>query len=159
MQRLTPSTFLLLGSLSTLLFTPVARAQSAGLTLTPAASFAPLLPGASAVPITQDNIPGFPRGIWELSHENDWFVYSDRDYTGGVRLAYTTPNYSTWENVPLMPKSMGSFFDRFNGLGDTDSVVAAALYAQINIYTPNDLQNSVPDPTDHPYSGWNRPRR
>lgn len=154
MQRLTLSIAALLGALSTLFFIPVALAQGTGLTLMPAADIASLVSSASAVPATQASPPGFPTGIWELSHENDWFIYSNRDYTGGLRLAYTTPNYSAWSNVPLMPLWMGSFFDRFNGLGDTDSVVAAALYAQINIYTPNDTQNSVPDPTDHPYSGW-----
>jgi lipid A 3-O-deacylase len=154
MQRLTISNATLLGVLSALLFTPIVRAQSAGLALTPAASFAPLLPGAASPPATQNNAPGFPAGLWELSHENDWFIYSDRDYTGGLRLAYTTPNYATWSQVPIAPAWLGSFFDRFNGLNGVDSVVAAALYAQLNIYTPNDSQNSIPDPTDHPYSGW-----
>jgi hypothetical protein len=153
MQRFTPSTAALLGALSTLLFTPAALAQTTA-TLTPSASFAPILSGATMVPTTPDNAPGFPSGIWELSHENDWFIYSDRDYTGGVRLAYTTPNYSTWSKVPLALACVGSFFDQINCISDVDSVVAAAAYVQLSIYTPNDTEKSVPDPTDHPYSGW-----
>jgi hypothetical protein len=153
MQRFTLSTIILLGSLATRFFIPAAHAQSAGSTLTPAAGFAPLFLGA-AVPATANNGPGFPAGIWELSHENDWFIYSDRDYTGGLRLAYTTPNYSTWSQVPLSPTGLGSLFDQINGISDADSVVAAAVYAQLNIYTPNDTEKVVPSPTDHPYSGW-----
>ncbi len=98
--------------------------------------------------------PAFPDGIWELSHENDWFIYSDRDFTAGLRLAYTTPNYPDWAAVPLVPAASGNFFNRLSLLDDRQAVVAGGIYAQQNLYTPNKSNLNPPDPTDRPYAGW-----
>jgi len=154
MQRFTLSATALLGALSSLFLTPSAQAQRAGTTLTSAAGFATALPAATAMPVSNNDAARFPAGLWELSHENDWFIFSDRDYTGGIRLAYTSPNYSSWSKVPLSPTWIGALFDRINGISESDSVVAAAMYAQLNIYTPDDTKAAIPNPTDHPYSGW-----
>jgi lipid A 3-O-deacylase len=154
MQRFTSLRATRVIALGFLIFTPVmALAQLAATPLTPGTNFAPALAGATATPVAQ-GATGFPGGIWELSHENDWFIYSDRDYTGGLRLAYTTPNYANWGQVPLAPVALGDLFDKFNFINDPNSVVAAAVVATIQIYTPNDTENPHPDPTDHPYAGW-----
>jgi hypothetical protein len=90
-----------------------------------------------AAPITSSG-PGASDGILEFSHENDAFIYSDRDFTSGLRLSYTTPNYADWSAVPLVPAWYGNFFDGISLLGDSSAVVAGGIYAQQNMYTPND---------------------
>ncbi len=114
-------------------------------------------PAASPAALaTTDFAPKFPAGIWELTHENDWFIFSDRDYTGGVRLAYTSPNYGDWSQVPGFYglKCFGEAIDCLSFIDDSSATDAAGEYAQINIYTPNDQKLNPPDPTDHPYAGW-----
>jgi hypothetical protein len=106
-----------------------------------------------AGPVT-NSATGSAGGILELSHENDAFIFSDRDFTAGTRLAYTTPNYADWPALSLVPSWYGNFFDRISLIDDTSAVVAAGVYAQQNLYTPNNNNLNPPDPTDYPYSGW-----
>jgi len=144
MQQLGSRSKLLLAGLFTLVFSPALPGQT---NTTP----------ATPVTAAQNYAPKFPAGIWELSHENDWFIFSDRDYTGGLRLAYTSPNYSDWAEVPSvfgLKNYFGGTIDRLSLIDDSSAVDASAEYAQINIYTPNDQKLSPPDPTDHPYAGW-----
>jgi len=134
-----------LGMLATLVFSPVLLGQSA----TPTTS----IPSSAAVPAVND-APQFPAGLWELSHENDWFIYSDRDYTGGLRMAYTTPNYQKWDQVAFVPNALGNFSDKLSLIDNDWATVSAAIYAQINIYTPEATQLRIPNPGDRPYAGW-----
>ncbi len=146
MQRFTSSIGSAFGALALLGLTALAaQAQTTSGTTAPT-------PGNS--PTAANYTPKFPHGIWELSHENDWFIYSDRDYTGGLRLAYTTPNYRDWSQVPLVPGAYGQFFNNISLINDDWATVAAAAYAQINIYTPDDQKINPPNPNDYPYSGW-----
>jgi len=123
-------------------------------------AFTPSLPGqttaTAAAPITQEYAPRFPAGIWELTHENDWFIFSDRDYTGGLRLAYTTPNYRDWADVPswFHIQAVGNFVNRISFIDEDWATNSSAEYAQINIYTPDDQSINPPNPNDHPYAGW-----
>jgi len=145
MNSLATRAYIGLGVLATLVFSPVLLAQTANSTAT-----APSAPAATALSPT----PQFPAGLWELSHENDWFIYSDRDYTGGLRMAYTTPNYSNWDSIFLIPSGLGNFSDKLSLIDSSWATVSAAIYAQINIYTPEATQLRTPNPNDHPYAGW-----
>ena len=128
-------------------------AQLARPALTPAGGIAPVALGASNVSMTVTKASNFPQGIWSLTHENDWFIYSDRDYTGGVRLAYTTPNASDWSHLPASAW-LGGIFDQASFIGSPGAQDAVGAYANINIYTPDVLTFSPPNPKDHPYAGW-----
>jgi hypothetical protein len=111
--------------------------------------------GASPVAPAPGAASGLPSGgILEATHENDWFVFSDRDFTGGLRLAYTTQNYQDWSAVPLVPGWYGNLFDRISLIGDRNAVDAGGFYTQLNMYTPNNPYRNPPDPYDHPYSAW-----
>jgi lipid A 3-O-deacylase len=136
------------GILLALAITPTLSGQTEA---TPAAATP-----SPAVPAPANYLPKFPAGIWELSHENDVFIYSDRDYTSGLRLAYTTPNYQNWSDVPgcFNYSVIGGFIDRISLIDDSAATNAVGVYAAQNIYTPNDLTLNPPDPTDHPYAGW-----
>src|SRR5471032_2317784 len=139
MQQLGSRSKLLLAGLFTLVFTPALPGQT---NTTP----------ATPVTAAQNYAPKFPAGIWELSHENDWFVFSDRDYTGGLRLAYTSPNYSDWSQVPSFfgYKDIENAIDRLTLISDSSAVDARAESAQINIYTPDNQSINPPSPYDHP---------
>ncbi|HVU37009.1 MAG TPA: lipid A deacylase LpxR family protein [Opitutales bacterium] len=145
MQRFTPPARALLGALGLLGFTSVLSAQTA------ANSTAATTAGSAAAP---GFAPVFPEGIWELSHENDWFIHSDRDFTSGLRLAYTTPNFREWKDVPLVPVAVGNMFDQVSFISGDWATVAAGVYVQQNMYTPDDLRTNPPNPQDHPYAGW-----
>ncbi len=145
MQRFTPSTRSLALLLGYLVFTPVLPAQIAA------------MPSGAAAPENAkgaEYAPAFPSGIWELSHENDWFIHDDRDFTSGLRLAYTTPNYRSWEQVPLVPVGLGDWFNSISFINDEWASVAAGASVQLNMYTPSDLKLNPPPATDHPYAGW-----
>jgi len=147
MQPLCCRSNALFAVLFTLVFVPTLSGQ----TSTTAASST-----ATPAPVATDFSPKFPAGIWELSHENDWFVFSDRDYTGGLRLAYTSPNYSDWSKVPGIyePNLIADTIDRLSLIDDSSAVDALGEYAQINIYTPDDQSIDPPNPYDRPYAGW-----
>ena len=93
-------------------------------------------------------------GLWLLTHENDWFFGTDRNYTGSVRLVHTTPNFEDWSRIPVVPSFLSAAFDEASLLDDSSSTVAAAYSAQINIYTPNNVTLVPPNPNDRPYAGW-----
>ena len=145
MQRFTPLTRFLALALGILGTTPVLTAQNAVTAPTTATA------GNSTAP---NYAPLFPHGIWELSHENDWFIHDDRDFTSGLRLAYTTPNYRSWEQVPLVPTGVGNLFNSISMIDDDWATVAAGAYVQLNMYTPSDLTLNPPKSNDHPYGGW-----
>ncbi len=145
MQRFTARTSVLMGFLATLFLINVSVAQTASPVST--------TPGSGNVTMTVAKSMDFPQGIWVLTHENDWFLYSDRDYTGGLRLAYTTPNASDWSHLPS-PVWLGKMFDGISLIGSPGTQDAVGVYANLNIYTPDILTLDPPNPSDHPYAGW-----
>jgi lipid A 3-O-deacylase len=86
------------------------------------------------------------RGTFSIFFENDYFYNTDRDYTNGVELAWTTAPEDTPEwsvnTARLLP-----FF------GPTGEVRASYALGQ-NIYTPSNLNLSNPPPTARPYAGY-----
>ncbi len=126
-----------------------AAAQTA--TPTPAAATA-----AAAPATTTSSTPAraFPDGLWVVSDENDTYFGTDRDLTNVLRLAYSSPNYATWDGVPAIPKFAGSLFDDINFLHDASSSVSSSIYAQQNMYTPSNISRVPPNPNDRPWAGW-----
>ncbi len=59
-----------------------------------------------------------------------------------------------WSAVPLVPAWYGDFFDGISFLDASTAVASAGVYAQQNMYTPNNNNLNPPDPNDYPYSGW-----
>jgi hypothetical protein len=108
---------------------------------------------AEAPPVARDYHPGGD-GLWLLSHENDWFFGTDRDFTGSVRLAHATPNFENWNQIPLVPNFLAAAFDQASLLYDSSTTVSAAFYAQVDMFTPSDVSHTQPNPNDRPYAGW-----
>jgi lipid A 3-O-deacylase len=78
--------------------------------------------------------------------ENDVLSQTDRGYTNGFRLSYTTSETGTpqWladaaHAVPLFPEAA--------------PIRSTFAFGQ-SLYTPEDIERSDPDPDDRPYAGW-----
>ncbi len=153
MQRFTTCSGVLVGALATLFLCNAAAAQPASATASPPGGVPATAAGPGNVTMTVTRSMDFPQGIWNLTHENDWFIYSDRDFTGNLRLAYTTPNASDWSHLPA-PSWLGTAFNHFSFIDSTTAQDAVGAYANLNMYTPDVLTLNPPNPRDHPYAGW-----
>ncbi len=82
-----------------------------------------------------------------LTVENDYFGSgTDQNYTNGVRLTY----FDLGDNAPAPARWLASLVPTFE-LNHTTSV-----YYSIgqNLFTPENITRSIPDPDDRPYAGF-----
>lgn len=86
-------------------------------------------------------------GDFLLQWDNDKVVDTDRHYTNGMRIAY----------VPDQPtsglKSLGTLFAEHGAFANPSAPRIGWILGQ-DMYTPEDVETTVPDPTDRPYAGW-----
>lgn len=91
---------------------------------------------------------GLQKGeVISLIVENDLFGGADRNYSNGVRLEY----HSAADEVPDLLKTLtdaAPFIDIDQTELRTNFGLAHA------IFTPEDIEADIPDPTDRPYAGW-----
>lgn len=85
-------------------------------------------------------------GTLSLLFENDIFYRTDRDYTNGVELSYTTATQDT----PKLFVDLARLLPFFSTSG---SVRASYAFGQ-SIYTPSHLGLADPPLTDRPYAGF-----
>lgn len=85
-------------------------------------------------------------GTLSILFENDIFYNSDRDYTNGVQIAWTTSPDDVPDFAVAIARSVPFF-------GQTGEVRASYAIGQ-NIYTPSNLHLTDPDPSDRPYAGF-----
>lgn len=79
--------------------------------------------------------------------ENDTFGgASDRYYTSGVRLSYF--------DVSKEPPAIARLIDYLVPSFEVDDQTAVYYSLGQNLYTPEDIARSVPDPSDRPYAGF-----
>jgi lipid A 3-O-deacylase len=101
--------------------------------------------GVRAQP-AQTNPPATEKSSFSILFENDIFDQTDRDYTNGVELGYTTAPADTPDWAIATARSLPFFAQE----GD----VRARYALGQNIYTPSDLSNPNPPPGDRPYAGF-----
>ncbi|HVC59899.1 MAG TPA: lipid A deacylase LpxR family protein [Acetobacteraceae bacterium] len=108
----------------------------------PACLLAPIA-GCLLAPIASRAAPPpDPSGIFTVQVENDALTGTDRDYTAGERLAWTSPT--------------GAVPDMLSGLGHAlwgGGQQRVALGLTQSLFTPADTQIAPPDPHDRPYAG------
>lgn len=82
--------------------------------------------------------------------ENDYFGGTDRHYTNGLKASWLSADLVTWGQegwrktlVEALP-----FVNRPEGQKNFGLALGQ------NIYTPQDIDRVMPDPTDRPYAGW-----
>jgi lipid A 3-O-deacylase len=87
-----------------------------------------------------------PEGAFSIIVENDVFFNSDRDYTNGVQLAYTTEPYENVASIVSFARALPLFADH----GEVRTTYALGQ----NIFTPKHTELVVPLPSERPYAGY-----
>jgi lipid A 3-O-deacylase len=92
--------------------------------------------------------PPDPRAVLNFVTENDSYGLnnSDRWYTNGIRLGYSSPEAALPGPVAALDEALANIF------GAAQSRWGLAIGQ--NMYTPRDLRRSPPDPNDRPYAGY-----
>lgn len=106
------------------------------------------LPAAETPPVPNGN--ALKTGTFTFHFENDWFGGTDRHYTNGAKWSWLFSDLRAWgregwrkqllDTLPFVnrPEAQRNFGFAFGQ----------------NIYTPQDQDAFVPDPSDRPYAGW-----
>lgn len=89
-----------------------------------------------------------PNYIVTLQTENDSIAHTDRDYTAGIRLGFTTPNVDSQGN-PYLPGPINDLGNFFWGAGRQ----RISVDISDSIFTPKDTAAPIPDRRDRPYAG------
>ena len=92
--------------------------------------------------------PPDPDYIVSLQTENDSIARTDRNYTAGIRLGFTTPNVDSKGNPYLTGpiNDLGNFF-----WGEGRQRISIDI--SDSIFTPKDTAAAIPDRRDRPYAG------
>ncbi len=103
--------------------------------------FSALPAQAQIIPLEEDD-----KAILSAVFENDLFAGTDNGYTNGFRLSMisseaATPGSIRWAANHLLPLS-------YEGKKRIDFALGQ------NIYAPENISLSTPDPNDRPYAGW-----
>lgn len=99
---------------------------------------------AAATPAAAADEP--KSGAFSIQFENDIFFDTDRHYTNGVALDYTTAPQDT-------PRWLQNFAHHLPFFASSGDVRTDYQLAQ-DIFTPANTHLAVPDPTDRPYAGY-----
>ncbi len=86
--------------------------------------------------------------IVTLQTENDFFAHTDRDYTAGIRLGWTSPTVNS-KGEPFLPKAINDFANFVWGAGRS----RISFDMSNSIFTPDDTTLTNPNPKDRPYAG------
>ncbi len=84
--------------------------------------------------------------------ENDSFAQTDRDYTNGVKLTWSTPFQFDTKKLNL-PDWSYPIINRLPFVNDSAKYRAVSFSLGQNIYTPNDLERQDLIEEDRPYAG------
>jgi lipid A 3-O-deacylase len=105
---------------------------------------------AVATPAWAQDPPGdASHGAFSILEENDIFFNTDKHYTNGTALAYTTPALGR-DNWAVGAADVLPFFQD-HGKGYE---VRATYELGQDMFTPANTQIATPDPTDRPYAGF-----
>jgi hypothetical protein len=83
--------------------------------------------------------------------ENDaFFDHTDRYYTSGVKLSWRSGDLTEWGQTGWRQ----TFLDALPFVNRPEGQKNFGFAIGQNIYTPQNLRASTPNPTDRPYAGW-----
>lgn len=89
-------------------------------------------------------------GLFTFYLENDTFAGTDRYYTNGAKLSWMSGDLSDWGQTGWRK----TFLHMLPFVNRPDTQKKFGFSLGQNIYTPRDVEATVPDPTDRPYAGW-----
>jgi len=107
---------------------------------------AAVLTAFSTSPTLGDTGLGQEKGTLSFVFENDLFYKTDRDYTNGVELSYTSPTQDTPELIDQIARGLPFF--------SSEGKVRASYAVGQSIFTPSDTRSVIPPPTQRPYAGF-----
>lgn len=102
------------------------------------------------IPAQLTDNPGY--NTITLYWENDAFANTDRDYTNGIKLTWSTP-YRFDENDTNLPRWSYPIMNRLPYVKDTTRQRSLSLSMGQNIYTPEDIAETDLIEDDRPYAG------
>jgi lipid A 3-O-deacylase len=85
--------------------------------------------------------------------ENDLFAGTDRYYTSGVKLSWSSPNLEQFSDSPYASPLL-PLFDAIPWINEKDYQKNLVFGLGQNIYTPDDTESSALVLDDRPYAGW-----
>lgn len=89
-------------------------------------------------------------GTFTFYLENDYFGGTDRHYTNGLKLSWLSSDLGDWRQSGWRQR----FAEALPFVNRPDGQKNLGFAFGQNIYTPQDQDAFVPDPTDRPYAGW-----
>jgi lipid A 3-O-deacylase len=92
-------------------------------------------------------------GTMGIYVENDAFAGTDRYYTSGVKLSWTSPDLSRLSGTPHA-SMMLPLFELLPFIHDTAYQKNVIHSIGQDIYTPDNTETFTPSPADRPYAGW-----
>ena len=104
---------------------------------------------ACATPALADPPGDASHGAFTILEENDIFFNTDKHYTNGTALAYTTPALAHDDWAVSAADVLPFFQDHGKGYE-----VRATYELGQDMFTPANTQIATPDPTDRPYAGF-----
>lgn len=134
--------------------TAIAVAVGLAVASTPAVAAGDQEPDGAAAHVPPESVPAedvpaeeIERGVLTFQYENDLLAGTDRYYTNGVRLSYTSPR---------LRDQIRWAADALEWLYPFDPGADARLRVSIgqNMFTPGDIEVSELIPDDRPYAGW-----
>lgn len=133
------------------LYAPLGMAVAAALALAAMPALAnedrsPEVPTSTA-PAEADTAAAPERGIFTFQYENDLLAGTDRYYTNGVRLSYTSPGLR--QRIPWAADALEWLYPFDPG---ADAWLRVSLGQ--SMFTPGDIEVSELIVDDRPYAGW-----
>ncbi|HRH98166.1 MAG TPA: lipid A deacylase LpxR family protein, partial [Prosthecobacter sp.] len=92
-------------------------------------------------------------GTLGLYHENDMFAGTDRYYTSGVKLSWSSPNLERYSDSPYASPFL-PLFDLLPYINEASYQKNLVFAVGQNIYTPDDTESAGLVAGDRPYAGW-----
>ncbi len=97
--------------------------------------------------------PNHTGGTLGLYHENDTFAGTDRYYTSGAMMSWSSPNLENFSDSPYA-KPFLPLFDLLPYINDADYQKNLVFAIGQNIYTPDNTEATGLITDDRPYAGW-----
>jgi lipid A 3-O-deacylase len=92
-------------------------------------------------------------GTISIYLENDLFAGTDRYYTSGAQLAWSSPNLEKFSDTPFASPFL-PLFDLLPYINEADYQKNLVLSLGQNIYTPDNTETYGLLEDDRPYAGW-----
>jgi lipid A 3-O-deacylase len=98
-------------------------------------------------------------GTYKFTLDNDLFANSDRDYTNGVKMAWSSPNLRSFVDDPCLPpilQQVGRAFDSIYPIRISKEEIEGNMTFTLGqaMFTPRDRARTDLIVDDRPYAGW-----